>query len=525
MCPPGKFHVFCLGLALVLAGFLPGCGRPTGTGSPGQHLVAATRAYDLGILMPGEQAVRTLSLRNTGRETLLIRHIRTSSHRLTVDVSSLAIPGGGTREVSYALRSEVWEEGPFREWILLYSNDRDVPLLKVRVQGGFDAPVTWSPKIPMVGFTRRDENRPIRLVHLSTRDRTPIGPVRVTSLVPYTRAEATLEGPGQYSINLILEPDAPLMPLFGWVTIETAHPKLPTLSLPVRGQLLGDLNPRPYQFDLGIVGEGTPASATITLVNGGSRQTRVLKVEPHLPVPARVSVTPQGKNFRITVQIPSAPGVWSLKGLVNIFTDHPEEPVVQVHVVGWVALKKPLERSATEGSDAGLFELLKAALFEDENELPSDEIVPKILRGVPSDRTVALLLRALTEDHFLIRQRAVEVLGMLKSRRAREQVRAAVTDDVNAEVRRTAAAALAQIDGREALPTLFLALQDDDDWVRGDAATVLGGLGDRRAIPALKAALKDESTEVRDTAARALQALEGGNPTPARPVPPATPPP
>ncbi len=516
---PSGAHVW-IGLVLT-ALLLTSCGMPFGARGPSPHLEVSPRALDLGIIIPGDRAARILTFRNTGREPLVVRWIRPSSQRLTTGVPTLTLTPGGTRDLPFEFRAEQWEEGPFREFLLIYSNDPEQPLVKVRVQGGLQSPIAWTPKVPFVGFTSRDMAKPIRLVGIRSRDRTPIGPLRATSLVPYTEAKVTAVGPEQYVVDLILDRYAPLVPLLGWVRIDTVHPKMPVIVLPVRGQVMGNLRPQPYQFDFHIVEEGEIAVATITLINGGPRPVRILKVEPHLPAAPVISVKPLGKQHVISLKIPSAPPRWSLEGVVNIFTDDPREPVVQVPVTGWVAVKKPFDRLAGGGSDAGLYGLLKAALFEDENKLPSDEIVSTVFGGVQDDRVVSLLLRALREDHFLYRQRAAEVLGLLKSQRALEPIRALITDDWQEDVRMAAAEALVQIAGRDALPTILLALQDNHDWVRDDAAGLLGQLGDRQAIPALKAALKDESKDVRDTAARSLKTLEGGSPaTPALPTAP-----
>ena len=83
-----------------------------------------------------------------------------------------------------------------------------------------------------------------------------------------------------------------------------------------------------------------------------------------------------------------------------------------------------------------------------------------------------------------------------------------MTDDLDEEVRRFAAEALVRISGKDALPQLLLAIQDDDSWVRDDAAFLLGYIGDPRAIPALECALKDEEEEdVREQAELALDKL------------------
>lgn len=232
----------------------------------------------------------------------------------------------------------------------------------------------------------------------------------------------------------------------------------------------------------------------------------MLKVEPHLPTVAEASLNKKDKHYQITVRLPSPPGLLNLEGHLDVHTDHPIEDVVRVPVVGWVWAKRPFDLIAAEGKEERLYDLVHAALFREE-AVPAEHFLTKILGGRGDDRAVSLLLRALEEGNWHIRTRSVEILGLLRNRRALEPVRRAVTDDVDEEVRRAAAAALVGIAGGEALSELLLALQDNDEWVREDAAQLLGDLGDRRAIPALKSALSDEEDDVRQAARDALKKL------------------
>jgi HEAT repeat protein len=64
-------------------------------------------------------------------------------------------------------------------------------------------------------------------------------------------------------------------------------------------------------------------------------------------------------------------------------------------------------------------------------------------------------------------------------------------------VRAAAAIAIADIQGREALSSLLVAVEDEDSYVRQMALAAIGELGDRRAGERLRRALSDPRPEVR----------------------------
>lgn len=84
--------------------------------------------------------------------------------------------------------------------------------------------------------------------------------------------------------------------------------------------------------------------------------------------------------------------------------------------------------------------------------------------------------------------------------------------DPDVEVRRAAAASLANLEDPRAVPALIAALGDSDIEVRGAAASGLAALEDPRAVPALVGLLKDKSPEVRYHALAALANFPDGVP-------------
>jgi hypothetical protein len=421
---------------------------------------------------------------------------------LNVHPSDLKVSPGAEEPLRLEFRSKVWERGGFAEQVVLYSNDPDEPVLKVRVRGTFDSPVGWRPRFLEFSVHRGDTSS-LPAIEFISQDGQPIGPLRVDSYVPYLSAEALGD-----VVMLRLDPSAPLGRTLGWIRIETNHPLLPVVQVPVRGQIVGDLMVQPYRLDFGIVDEGQNAMARITLVNRGDRKIQVVKVEPHLPTEVETTFTRKNQVYVIEVLLPDPTPLESLEGLLNVFTDHPVEPVVQVPVVGWVAAKRPFEMAAHNGDGVDLYDFVYDALYREES-VPAGTFVDQILGGVRDERAVDLLTRAAATENWLVRERAMEILGLLGNRLALDTVRKAVTDDLDEDVRRAAAAALVRIVGRQAFHELLLALEDNDAWVREDAAVLLGSLGDTRAVPSLKQCLNDEDKAVRRAASKALRTLTG----------------
>jgi len=121
----------------------------------------------------------------------------------------------------------------------------------------------------------------------------------------------------------------------------------------------------------------------------------------------------------------------------------------------------------------------------------------------PLPRNLEASFRDLTSEKASTRASAIRdvVRHALRSDATRERAipqleRALRNDDVPA-VRAEAAVALADVAAHEALPTLLVAVEDDDAHVRQMALSALGEIGDVRAIRRLERALRDSRPEVR----------------------------
>jgi HEAT repeat protein len=118
-------------------------------------------------------------------------------------------------------------------------------------------------------------------------------------------------------------------------------------------------------------------------------------------------------------------------------------------------------------------------------------------------QVVPLLVQALQDEAWEVRAAACEALGAIGDPQAIPHLAQALQDEAWWG-RKAPCWALGKIGDPQAIPPLLQALKDEDSWVRAAACEALGKIGDPQAIPPLLQALKDEDRWVRAAAYWAL---------------------
>lgn len=151
-----------------------------------------------------------------------------------------------------------------------------------------------------------------------------------------------------------------------------------------------------------------------------------------------------------------------------------------------------------------------AALGHDELyvRLHATEMLARL--GVGGDVAADGLTRSLARRNALDRSHAAAAIGELKLASATSELRRLVLDDRDPDVVRAAARSLAQLDAKDAIADLQVALTRFE-WpeTRRDLAEVLGKLGDPSGIPLLITALDLKDDLVRESCFEVLFGLTG----------------
>ena len=452
---------------------------------PGPRIRASEQYLSFGSLLPGQNASRTLSLRNIGTQNLVVRLIRTSEpdHILT-QLHQQVIPPSEQEEIRVDLRSELYFEGPFEGSIVIYSNDPTQPVLKIKIEASYRSPLEWEPKFLDISVYHGEPAK-IPEITILPKEGESLKPIRVSSPFSYLSASIKPNNSGGHIIELSLDPSAPLGLKEGFIEIHTNEPAFPLIKSLIRCRVLGDLSLEPANLHFGFVSHDQLAQARTKLTNRGRRDVRITKIEEKLPPDAHVDLNKDDLDCEINVTVAPSKTLQNLVGSITLFTDHPTENLLQLPTYGWLLAKHPFEPEIPRDQ---AIKLLGAALLRHDFLSPKD-VVNKILGDIRDERSVSLLLTAMGSENWLIRARAMDVLGELGNLEALNQCRKSVTDDLHEEVRRSTVIALAKLAKIDALPEFALAIQDDFPLVRTEVADQLGRLGDKGAIPLLRKAL------------------------------------
>lgn len=130
----------------------------------------------------------------------------------------------------------------------------------------------------------------------------------------------------------------------------------------------------------------------------------------------------------------------------------------------------------------------------------------------PLPRNLSATLRDLGSEKAAVRASAV--VDLVRHARESEEVRSQAIcllerslRDESPHVRSESATALADLNARDALPQLLVAVEDEHPHVRQMALNALGEIGDERALPRVERALSDERPELRYQAIIALSRI------------------
>ncbi len=144
-----------------------------------------------------------------------------------------------------------------------------------------------------------------------------------------------------------------------------------------------------------------------------------------------------------------------------------------------------------------------------------------VFAPAPLPRNLEASFRDLGSDKPAIRASSIlDVVRHALASESRDATRAravvalekVLRGDEVAAVRAAAATALADLGAGEALPTLLVAVEDDDPHVRQMALSALGEIGDVRAAQRLERALRDDRPEVRYQAVIAYARVQKDDP-------------
>ena len=292
--------------------------------------------YDFGKVEQGDQVNHLFRFTNQGDRDLRIESVKTSCGCTAAVISPEVIAPGTEGTISATFDTTKFFGEKVKE-VTVHSNDPAQPVTTLTLQGEILVEVAVEPAQLYLGKLRRGAGatQTVELLYDANKEITITNVATDSPLVSVQTEDLTKNGKKGKKLLVTLKKDAPLGRVSTEITVTTTSQKRPSLSIPVFGQIEGDLVVVPSQVSFGVVRKGDKKEYDLSIKSRSSNPVHLVRTQSSTPnVNAEIASVKDGEEYRLTLKVnpESTPG--QIKGEVQVFTDHPTEKVLTIPVYG-----------------------------------------------------------------------------------------------------------------------------------------------------------------------------------------------
>ncbi len=293
--------------------------------------------HNFGSAEQDEEITHVYKFKNVGKEKLVISQVRSTCGCTAALLSDKEVPPGGDGEVKVTF-STGQRRGIQSQNVYVHANDPDEPFVKLTLTGVVKSYMTVSPSRIRLGSIKRGEGAIGRVNIFEGEETFKIVKVEPSSKHLFTESFRTLYGKkAGHEVIVALSPETPVGPVKETIVIHTDNPKKARVEIPVEGEVRGDIEVLPQSFFFGFVGRGEELSRRVTIATSGSQALEIEGVDTDLPdVSLTLSPLQQGKKYELVAKLRPEISEGSIKGLIHVHTNSPDQPTIMIPVYGLV---------------------------------------------------------------------------------------------------------------------------------------------------------------------------------------------
>jgi uncharacterized protein DUF1573 len=312
---------------------------PAATDQQAPRIVFRESLHDFGKVEQGDQINHLFPFTNQGTRDLRIESVKTSCGCTAAVISSEVVSPGkeGTISVTFDTTRFFGEKV---KTVSVHSNDPLQPVTTLTLQGEIAVEVAAEPAQLYLGRVRRGvgATHTIELLYDANKPITITDATAESPLVSLRSEDLEKDGKKGKKLIVTLRKDAPLGRVSTDITVFTTSQKRPTLSIPVFGQIEGDLLVQPPQVSFGVVRKGDTKEHEISIKSRAQNPVRVVRAQSSTPsVIAAMDTVKDGEEYRLTLKVNPDGEPGQIRGEVQVFTDHPVEKVLTIPVYGMLS--------------------------------------------------------------------------------------------------------------------------------------------------------------------------------------------
>ncbi len=250
-----------------------------------------------------------------------------------VTASSLSPGEGGVLQISFDGKSR---SGDQTKTVRVTTNDPEQEIVIVTIHAYVITALNIEPKVARISDLELDEERVVRL-KVRINDPENVSVTRISTSDPWVsgRIMDAPETDGGKILEVKVAAGRPAGKFQETLTLHTTSPSMPMIDIPVTGRVRGELRLEPEAIGFQSSRRPNPAASPLTvLVNSvGQQRFTVTGLEDSTGyLVTGISEEQAGKTYSITVQLKEGPVPESFNGVLRIFTDHPDQPVLELPV-------------------------------------------------------------------------------------------------------------------------------------------------------------------------------------------------
>lgn len=310
---------------------------PAAPPAPGGPRIAFSEpVYDFGTVEQGAQITHLFRFTNQGEQDLRVEDVKTSCG-CTAAVTSVNVIAPGQEGMINVTFDTTHFVGEKVKSISVYSNDPRQPMTTLTLQGDITVEVAAEPAQLYIGRLRRDEKITFTIEVLYDANK-PITITKVENTHPAVQVQTEDLDKGDKKgkkLTVTLKKGAALGRLNDQITVTTTSQKVPSINIPVFGNIEGDVIVLPPQVSFGTVHQGESKAQEVRIKSRAAGPVHVLRVQSSdADVVPEVTEIKQGEEYRVTLKTKGESKPGRIQAEVQIFTDHPEEKVLTIPVYG-----------------------------------------------------------------------------------------------------------------------------------------------------------------------------------------------
>ncbi|GAX59554.1 2-nitropropane dioxygenase [Candidatus Scalindua japonica] len=293
-----------------------------------------TPNHNFGQVFKGQKVEHIFKFENRGIADLEIKKVKTSCGCTAAILSDKIIPPGETGEIKTTFNTGSYR-GKVKKSITVKSNDPDNLSYMLTISGEITELITTDPKRINFGSVYIGVKTEKTITVTSDSD---FKINKVAPSTPLLNASITEVNANKYTIKVTSKGSDKIGRFSGVINLETDNSLQPKVTIPVFGEITGDITTYPKRIYYGKVkkGEGRVQKVFVKL-NKENIQISGVKINPdYLSAEIIENYKKNNLQFLIEVRLHENAAVGKLNGLLEINTSSKVQPVIKVPIVGEV---------------------------------------------------------------------------------------------------------------------------------------------------------------------------------------------